>query len=57
MREVYGAAVFLLRPDLHIVWRGDAAPPDPAGLAALATGWANVVRPAPRGVHAGEVPA
>ena len=38
VRSVYGAAVFLLRPDLHIVWRGDRAPPDPAGLAALATG-------------------
>ncbi len=38
VRRVYGASVFLLRPDLHIVWRGDGAPPDPAGLAALATG-------------------
>jgi hypothetical protein len=27
--EVYGAPVFLLRPDLHIVWRGDGPPPDP----------------------------
>jgi hypothetical protein len=39
VREVYGASVFLLRPDLHIVWRGDEVPPDPTGLAALATGW------------------
>ena len=39
VRGVYGASVFLLRPDLHIVWRGDAAPDDAAGLAALATGW------------------
>lgn len=39
VREVYGASVFLLRPDLHIVWRGDGPPEDPAGLAALATGW------------------
>jgi hypothetical protein len=30
--------MFLLRPDLHIVWRGDRSPLDPAGLAALATG-------------------
>jgi 2-polyprenyl-6-methoxyphenol hydroxylase-like FAD-dependent oxidoreductase len=46
VREVYGASVFLLRPDLHIVWRGDGPPDDPAGLAALATGWrqAHVVR-------------
>jgi len=39
VRGVYGASVFLLRPDLHIVWRGDGAPTDPAGLAARATGW------------------
>ena len=38
VRDVYGASVFLLRPDLHIVWRGDGAPPDPVGLATLATG-------------------
>ena len=38
VRTVYGASAFLLRPDLHIVWRGDGAPDDPAGLAALATG-------------------
>ncbi|MGE5149137.1 MAG: FAD-dependent monooxygenase [Rhodospirillaceae bacterium] len=39
VRDVYGASVFLLRPDLHIVWRGDGPPDDPVGLAALATGW------------------
>ena len=38
VRGIYGASVFLLRPDLHIVWRGDGPPPDPDGLAALATG-------------------
>jgi 2-polyprenyl-6-methoxyphenol hydroxylase-like FAD-dependent oxidoreductase len=38
VRSVYGASVFLLRPNLHISWRGDGPPPDPAGLAALATG-------------------
>jgi 2-polyprenyl-6-methoxyphenol hydroxylase-like FAD-dependent oxidoreductase len=38
VRTIYGASVFLLRPDLHIVWRGDGPPPDPSGLAALATG-------------------
>jgi hypothetical protein len=38
LRQGYGASVFLLRPDLHIAWRGDAAPADPVGLAALATG-------------------
>jgi hypothetical protein len=39
VRDVYGASVFLLRPDLHIAWRGEGAPSDPVGLAALATGW------------------
>jgi 2-polyprenyl-6-methoxyphenol hydroxylase-like FAD-dependent oxidoreductase len=39
VRDVYGASVFLLRPDLHIAWRGDGPPPDPAGLTAMATGW------------------
>ncbi len=39
VRDVYGASVFLLRPDLHIVWRGDGPPDDAAELAALATGW------------------
>jgi 2-polyprenyl-6-methoxyphenol hydroxylase-like FAD-dependent oxidoreductase len=39
--RVYGASLFLLRPDLHIVWRGDGAPRDAAALAALATGWRN----------------
>jgi 2-polyprenyl-6-methoxyphenol hydroxylase-like FAD-dependent oxidoreductase len=49
VREVYGASVFLLRPDLHIVWRGDGPPPDPAGLAALATGQQQLVTEA--GTH------
>jgi 2-polyprenyl-6-methoxyphenol hydroxylase-like FAD-dependent oxidoreductase len=38
VRAVYDASVFLLRPDLHIAWRGDGPPPDPTGLAALVTG-------------------
>jgi 2-polyprenyl-6-methoxyphenol hydroxylase-like FAD-dependent oxidoreductase len=37
-RAVYGHDLLLLRPDLHIVWRGDHAPHDPQGLAKLATG-------------------
>jgi FAD binding domain len=49
VREVYGASVFLLRPDLHIVWRGYGPPPDPAGLAALATGQQQLVTEA--GTH------
>jgi 2-polyprenyl-6-methoxyphenol hydroxylase-like FAD-dependent oxidoreductase len=38
IRDVYGASAFLLRPDLHIAWRGNQAPPDPAALAAMVTG-------------------
>jgi 2-polyprenyl-6-methoxyphenol hydroxylase-like FAD-dependent oxidoreductase len=41
VRGVYGASLFLLRPDLHIVWRGDAAPTNAMALAELATGWAD----------------
>jgi len=37
-REVYGHDLIMVRPDLHVVWRGNAAPDDPQQLAALATG-------------------
>jgi len=37
-REVYGCDLILLRPDLHVVWRGNAVPDDPAQVAAVATG-------------------
>ena len=37
-RDVYGCDVLLLRPDMHVVWRGNNAPADPAKLAALASG-------------------
>jgi hypothetical protein len=37
-RDVYGYDLILLRPDLHIVWRGRRPPSDPAQLAAMATG-------------------
>ena len=36
-RDIYGCDLLLLRPDLHVVWRGNHLP-DPAKLAALATG-------------------
>lgn len=39
IRAAYGACVLLLRPDLHIVWRGNGPPADPAALALMATGW------------------
>jgi hypothetical protein len=34
----YEIVLLLLRPDLHVVWRGNRLPEDPARLAALATG-------------------
>ena len=37
-REIYGHDLILLRPDLHIVWRGQQLPEDPARVAAVATG-------------------
>jgi len=38
-RDVYGVDLLLLRPDLHIVWRGQRAPAEPARVAARATGF------------------
>ena len=38
VRDIYGADLLLLRPDLHVVWRGNRLPGDPAKLAAVATG-------------------
>ena len=37
-RGVYGYDLILLRPDMHIVWRGQRAPEEPQRLAAIATG-------------------
>jgi hypothetical protein len=37
-REIYGYDLILVRPDLHIAWRGKRSPPDPARLARLVTG-------------------
>jgi len=37
-RELYGYDLILLRPDMHVVWRGNAAPEDAAHVAAVATG-------------------
>ena len=38
-REIYECDLVLVRPDLHVVWRGNAAPEDPARVAAIATGY------------------
>ena len=40
-REIYGYDLILVRPDLHVVWRGNAPPDDPAYVAATATGHAS----------------
>jgi len=32
--RVYGCDLLLLRPDLHVVWRGNRAPAEPQRLAA-----------------------
>jgi hypothetical protein len=37
-RDVYGYDLLLLRPDMHVAWRGNEAPAEPTKLAALATG-------------------
>ncbi len=38
VREVYGYDLILLRPDLHVVWRGHTPPEDAGEVAAIATG-------------------
>jgi 2-polyprenyl-6-methoxyphenol hydroxylase-like FAD-dependent oxidoreductase len=37
-RELYGCDLLLLRPDLHVVWRGNSLPGEANKLAAMATG-------------------
>ena len=37
-RDIYGYDLLLLRPDMHVAWRGNALPHDAAALAAMATG-------------------
>jgi hypothetical protein len=38
-REVYGYDLLLVRPDLHVVWRGHAPPVCPRAVAERVTGW------------------
>ena len=45
-REVYERDHVLLRPDLHVAWRGNTAPADPVGLAATVTGHYRIREPA-----------
>ena len=37
-RDIYGYDLLLLRPDMHVAWRGNGMHPDPEQLAAMATG-------------------
>jgi hypothetical protein len=37
-RDIYGYDLILLRPDMHIVWRGNQLPDDPAHVAGVVTG-------------------
>jgi 2-polyprenyl-6-methoxyphenol hydroxylase-like FAD-dependent oxidoreductase len=37
-RAIYERDLILLRPDMHVVWRGNSPPDNPAELVALATG-------------------
>jgi 2-polyprenyl-6-methoxyphenol hydroxylase-like FAD-dependent oxidoreductase len=37
-RELYAHRLVLMRPDQHVAWRGDTAPPDPLGLIDLVRG-------------------
>ena len=39
-RDIYGYDLILLRPDMHVVWRGQGPPADSAKVAAIATGHA-----------------
>ena len=38
LRDIYGYNLILLRPDMHVAWRGQEPHEDPAHLAAVATG-------------------
>jgi hypothetical protein len=40
LREIAGFDLVLLRPDLHVVWRGNRFSEETDGMTALATGWA-----------------
>ena len=45
LRKVYNASVLLIRPDLHVAWRGEGAPERPHELAMMATGHGPGFRP------------
>ena len=41
-RELYGRDLILLRPDLHVAWRGNRPPQEPLQLARMATGTCSI---------------
>jgi 2-polyprenyl-6-methoxyphenol hydroxylase-like FAD-dependent oxidoreductase len=43
-REIYATDAVLVRPDLHVVWRGTSIPADARGIVATATGHGALVR-------------
>jgi 2-polyprenyl-6-methoxyphenol hydroxylase-like FAD-dependent oxidoreductase len=43
-REIYGYDLVLIRPDMHVAWRGNAPPEDAAEVAAIVTGHAPEIR-------------
>jgi hypothetical protein len=43
-RAIYEKDLILLRPDMHVVWRGNNPPENPADLAALASGHVSASR-------------
>jgi 2-polyprenyl-6-methoxyphenol hydroxylase-like FAD-dependent oxidoreductase len=43
-RDIYGYDLLLVRPDLHVVWRGNRAPDDAAAVAAVATGHVSLAK-------------
>lgn len=46
LRDVYESSLLLLRPDLHVAWRGHRPPEDPENLGLMVTG-NNPARPRP----------
>jgi len=39
LKAIYERDLVLVRPDLHVCWRGDSAPGNFAEIAATVTGW------------------
>ncbi|GAB3045545.1 FAD-dependent monooxygenase [Stenotrophomonas tumulicola] len=39
LEEIYGAPLVLVRPDLHVAWRGHSVPGQPCALVQRITGW------------------